>query len=233
VFESVDIGLFHFGIMAVESTVGGTVPDVNEFLTEGNLQIVGEVKTPIHYCVMTLPETDPREIRVAYSIPQALSLCQKYLSLRKIEGRPYYDAGAAARMLMRERPEASAVIAPRYAAEFYNLVCVEESVGEGKGDFTRYLVLAREGDQSKGTKCSVVFSTDHRAGALFEILREFADIGINLTKIESVPSRHDSGAYAFFLDFDGSTADPRVAAVIEKVRSTTQMFKFLGCYPAA
>ncbi len=233
VFEAVENGLLHYGIVPIESTPGGTVADVNAFLTETALQIVGEVKVPIRYCLMTLPETDPREIRVAYSHPQVLSNCQAYLTRKKVEARPYYDSGAAARMLMRERPEAAAVIASGFAAEFYNLVAVEDGIADYPRNFTRFLILAKEVDQPDGSKCSVVFSTDHRAGALFEILQEFADGGINLTRIESVPSRDDPASYVFFLDFDGFVTDPRVIRVLDRVKQKTRIFKFLGCYPAA
>ena len=233
VFEAVENGLLHYGVIPIESTLGGAVPDVNEFLTETTLKIVGEVKLPVRYCLMTLPETDPHEIRVVYSHRQMLSHCQGYLVRRKVEGRPYYDSGAAARMLMRDRPEASAVIGSSYAAEFYNLVCVEEGVEDRPGNFTRYLVLSGDDEQTDGTKASLVFSTDHRAGALFEILREFADLEINLTKIESVPNRNDPGSYVFFLDFDGSIKDPAVLAALERVKQKTKLYKFLGCYPAA
>lgn len=233
VFDAVENGLLHYGVIPIESTLGGLVPDVNEFLTETTLKIVGEVKIPIRYCLMTLPEIDPREIRAVYSHPQVLSHCQGFLARRKVEGRPYYDCGAAARMLMRDRPEASAVIASCFAAEFYNMVCVEEGVEDHPGNFTRFLILSRDGEQVEGTKASLVFSTDHKAGALFEILREFADVEINLTKIESVPNRNDPGSYIFFLDFDGSTKDPVVLEVLERVKQRTRIFKFLGCYPAA
>ena len=233
VFEAVENGLLQLGIVPIESTLGGTLPDVNTFLTETELKIVGEAKVNIRHRLMTLPETDPREIRVAYSHPQVLSNCQGFLARAKVEGRPYYDSGAAARMLMRERPEASAVIASAFAAEFYNLTIVVEEVEDNRDNFTRFLVLSREELAADGTKCSAVFSTDHRAGALFEVLREFADVGINLTRIESVPSRTDPGSYAFFLDFDGSTRDPKVLGVLDRVKERTRLYKFLGCYPAA
>jgi prephenate dehydratase len=162
-----------------------------------------------------------------------LSQCQGYLARRKVEGRPYYDSGAAARMLMRERPEASAVVAPRFAAGFYNLSVVEDGIEDYPGNFTRFLVLSKDAGQQDGSKCSVVFMTDNRVGALFEILREFADIGINLTRLESVPNRGDPGSYSFFLDFDSSIREPRVRDALERVRQKTRIYRFLGCYPAA
>lgn len=233
IFDAVENGLIHYGIVPIESTLGGTVPDVNQFLNGTRLQIAGEVKVATRYCLMTLAGTNPADIRVVYSQPQALSHCQKYLAAHKLEGRPYYDSGAAARMLMRERPEASAVIASAFAAEFYNLMCVAEGIEDEPGNFTRFLVLSGDAQQLDGTKCSIVFATDNKAGALFEILREFADVGINLTRIESVPNRQDPGNYVFFLDFDGTVADENVRRVLERVEAKTIVYRFLGCYREA
>ncbi|RPI28335.1 MAG: bifunctional chorismate mutase/prephenate dehydratase [Acidobacteria bacterium] len=232
IFDAVSSGLLHYGIAAVETTAGGTISDVNQFLMESALQIIGEVKSPIHYSVLALPETDPQEIRVVYSHRQALSQCQEYLSKHDLEGRPYYDAAGAAKMLLRERPKGSAAIASRFAAHFYNLAVVEENI-EDRVNITRYLVFSREAGERKGNKCSIVFSTEHKAGALFRVLREFADEGINLTRIESMPSREAPGNYVFFIDFHGSIDDPVVLRALQRVQNMAPFYRFLGCYPEA
>ncbi len=232
VFEAVDSGLLHYGVVPVENTLGETVPDVNEFLVDRDLQISGEVKLPIRYCLLALPKTDPHEIRLVYSSRQALSQCQKFLSARGLEGRPYYDAGGAAKMLLRERPKGSAAIASRFAADFYNLAVLEEGIEDNHNNLTRFLILSRSGG-SQGDKCSIVFATEHRAGTLFRVLKEFADEGINLTRIESVLHRDDPKDYLFFVDFNGSASDANVQRALERVRRMTRLFKFLGCYPEA
>ncbi len=233
VFRGVESGLLHFGIVPVESTIGGTVTDVNEYLVETELHVVGELRLPIRYCLLTLPETDPEELRVVYSHRQALSQCQKFLTRSKLEGRPYYDMAAAAKMLVQQRPEATGAISSDFSADFYHLKIVKRDVEDRPGNFTRFLVLAtRDGDET-GDKCSLVFVAEHKAGALFRILHEFADAGINLTRIESMPNRRDPGNYLFFLDFDGSSRDPKVIEVLERVRSKTVMYRFLGCYKSA
>jgi len=232
VFEAVDSGLLHYGVVPVENTLGETVPDVNEFLVDRDLQISGEVRLPIRYCLLALPETDPREIRLVYSSRQALSQCQKFLAGRGLEGRPYYDAAGAAKMLLRERPKGSAAIASRFAADFYNLAILEEGVEDHHNNMTRFLILSRSGGR-EGSKCSIVFATEHRAGTLFRVLKEFADEGINLTRIESVLHRDDPGNYLFFVDFHGSAEDENVQRALERVRKMTRLFKFLGCYPEA
>ncbi len=232
VFETVDAGLLHYGVVPVENTLGETVPDVNEFLVDRDLQISGEVKLPARYCLLALPETDPREIRLVYSSRHALSQCQNYLSARALEGRPYYDAAGAAKMLLRERPKGSAAIASRFAAEFYNLEILDEAIEDHHTNITRFLILSKAGGEG-GTKCSIVFATENKAGALFKVLKEFADEGINLTRIESVLNRDDPGSYLFFVDFHGSIRDEAVIRALGLVRKMTPLFKFLGCYPEA
>jgi prephenate dehydratase/chorismate mutase len=232
VFEAVESGLLHYGVIPVENTLGETVPDVNEFLVDRDLQISGEVKLPIRYCFLALPDTDPRDIRLAYSSRQALSQCQRFLTERGLEGRPYYDAAGAAKMLLRERPKGSAAIASRFAAEFYNLAVLDEAVEDHHGNITRFLMLSKTGGR-EGNKCSIVFATEDKAGTLFRVLKEFADEGINLTRIESVLNRDDPGNYLFFVDFNGSIRDEAVQRALERVRAMTRLFKFLGCYPEA
>ena len=233
VFRGVEARLFHFGIVPVESTLGGTFTEVNEFLIRADLKIVGEVRLPVHYHLLTLPETDPTEIRVVYSHRQTLSHCRRFIQERRLETRLYYDMAAAAKMLVQERPEGSAVIASEFCANFYNLQIVASNIEDVPGHVTRYVVVARPETappKDQGNKCSIVFVAEHRAGALFRILEEFADRGLNLTRIESMPNRLDPLNYIFFLDFYGSDQDPEVVEVLERVRQKTSMFRFLGCY---
>ncbi len=232
IFEAVDSGLLHYGVVPVENTLGETVPDVNEFLVDRDLHISGEVKLPIRYCLLALPETNPREIRLVYSSRHALSQCQIYLTGHSLEGRPYYDEAGAAKMLLRERPKGSAAIGSRFASEFYNLAVLDESIEDHHNNISRFLILSKS-VSSKGNKCSIVFATEDRPGALFKVLKEFSDEGINLTRIESVLNRDDPGNYLFFVDFHGSIGDEAVGRALEKVRNRTPLFKFLGCYPEA
>ncbi len=232
VFEAVDSGLLHYGVVPVENTLGESVPDVNEFLVDRNLLISGEVKLPVRYCLLALPDADPHEIRLAYSSRHALSQCQKYLTEHALEGRPYYDEAGAAKMLLRERPKGSAAIASRFAAEFYNLAVLDEGIEDHHNNITRFLMLSKTGG-NEGNKCSIAFSTEDKPGTLFKVLKEFADEGINLTRIESVLNRDDPGNYLFFADFHGSLRDERVRHALERVGKMTPLFKFLGCYPEA
>jgi len=230
VFEGVEEGHLDLGVVPVENSLGGAITQVNELLIETNLKVVGEVKIPVHHCLLTLPETDYREIRVVYSHPQALTQCRDFLARNHLEPRPYYDTAGAARMLGTDRPKAAAAIASELCAEIYNLEIIKDEIEDHEENKTRFLVLSKRALEEPGTKCSIIFSTVHRAGALFEILRIFAEAEINLTRIESMPNREDPGNYYFFLDFEGDINEENIKNVLDEVVKNTIIYKFLGCY---
>jgi len=236
VFDEVINRQLDFGIVPVENSLEGAVTQVNDLLVETDvtkIKIVGEVKIPIHHCLLALPGTDYREIKVVYSHPQALAQCRKFLSRHKLESRPYYDTAGAAMMLSREKPKAAAAIASKLCAELYNLEVLFEGIEDNETNSTRFLILSNKESNEAGNKCSVIFSTEHKAGALFAVLKIFSDAGLNLTRIESRPIRNDPGKYAFLLDFQGSDRDQKVISALEKAKKETVIFKFLGCYNEA
>ncbi|MBU0532816.1 prephenate dehydratase [Candidatus Micrarchaeota archaeon] len=233
VFEGVRKNQLDFGLVPVENSLEGAVTQVNDLLVETDLSIVGEINTPITHCLLALPETDYREIRVVYSHPQALAQCRKFISRNKLEPRPFYDTAGAAKMLSKEKPRAASAVASKLCAELYNLEIIKENIEDTDTNSTRFILLSKEKSSEKGDKCSVIFSTKHQAGALFSVLELFAKAEINLTRIESRPIRTDPGNYAFLLDFQGSDEDGKVIEILEKTKEKTSMYKFLGCYREA
>ncbi len=230
VFEGVASGALDLGVVPVENYLGGTVAQVNELLVETDLHVTGEILLPVHHCLLALPETDYREIRVVYSHPQALAQCRAFIERHGFEARPFYDTAGAARMLFHERPEGTAVIAGELCGALYHLESVKADIEDCDTNVTRFLVLSREPNQAEADKCSIHFSAEHKAGALFEVLEMFAEKGINLTRIESMPRGLDPGNYVFFLDFEGSGREPEVQAVLEEVEERTTRFRNLGSY---
>jgi prephenate dehydratase/chorismate mutase len=228
VFDAVRDGLFDFGIVPVENTLGGIVGPVNSILINTDLKIVAAVDMPISHCLLAVPGADHREIRSAYSQSQALAQCRNFLARNKLEPRPYYDTAGAARMIAQERRRDTAAIANRFAAEIYDLEIIKDEIQDSENNRTRFLVIAKESSPRAGNKCSAVFSTEDKAGALFKTLEIFARADINLTRIESVPNK--PGDYAIFLDFDGSDADERVAKAISEASGVARDFRVLGCY---
>jgi prephenate dehydratase/chorismate mutase len=228
VFEGVDSGPYDYGIVPVENTLGGVVGEVNELLINTKLHVVGAIELPIHLCLLTLPGTDHREIRTAYSHPQALAQCRHFLARNKLEPVQCHDTAGAARMLMEKELKSSSAIASKLSAELYGLEIIKEDIEDLERNMTRFLVLSKEENREGGNKCSIIFSTEHKAGTLFSVLEVFARKNINLTRIESIPN--EPGNYAFFLDFIGSNKDDKVLRALEKVKEITSNFKLMGCY---
>jgi len=230
VFEGVEKGILDLGIVPVENSLGGAVARVNELLIKTSLKVIACIKLRINHCLLTLPEYDFREIRVVYSHPQALSQCRDFLKQKRLEARPFYDTAGAAKMLAEKRPEMAAAVAGRLAAELYNLKILKQSIEDNSSNYTRFFVIAKEEIIKHGDKCSIVFSTSHRAGTLFSVLKIFAEAGINLTRIESLPCREDPGQYVFFLDFQCRNKSTSIDCILQEVKQKTEMFKYLGCY---
>ncbi|MDA3901146.1 MAG: prephenate dehydratase [Spirochaetes bacterium] len=228
VFSGVESGLYDYGIVPIENTLGGVVSQTNDLMIHSNLFVVGAVELEIHHCLMALPGTDHRDIRLVYSHQQALAQCRNFLSRHNLEGVSFYNTAGAAKMLMQEKPKASAVIASRLAADIYNLEIIKENIEDLDTNRTRFLIISKEENSVKGEKCSVLFSTAHKAGTLFHVLEIFAKESINLTRIESIPNK--PGTYVFFLDFEGDKNDPKVQNVLNQMCEITGEFRFMGCY---
>lgn len=233
VFDGVESGQLDLGIVPVENSLEGAVTQVNDLLIERNVRVVGEVRVPIKHCLLAVPGTDHREIRLVYSHPQALAQCRDFIARNKLGARPFYDTAGAAKMVSKERNRANAAIASKICADIYSLDVIKENLADNASNSTRFLVISKGSGPANGNKCSIIFSTKHEAGALFLVLELFADAKINLTRIESRPSRKNVGQYAFLLDFLGSDTDSKVKEVLSAVKGKSAAYKFLGCYAEA
>jgi prephenate dehydratase/chorismate mutase len=232
VFRGVEDGYFDMGVVPVENSLEGAVTQVNDLLTTTDLKVTGEIKVAVNHCLLATEATDYREIRVVYSHPQALAQCRNFLMRNKLEPHPYYDTAGAAKMLARENPKAAAAIASALCAELYDLEIIKEGIEDGPSNSTRFLLLSRMPSENGGTKTSIIFAVAHEAGQLYGVLRLFAEANINLTRIASMPLRSDPSNYSFFLDFEGSEKEEKVARVLHKMQEMTISMKFLGSYPA-
>jgi prephenate dehydratase len=232
VFRGVEEGYLDLGVVPVENSLEGAVTQVNDLLTTTSLKVIGEAKVTVHHCLLATEESDYREIRQVYSHPQALAQCRNFLMRNNLEPRPYYDTAGAAKMLARENPKAAAAIASSLSADLYNLEIIKEGIEDGPSNSTRFLLLSREAFANGGDKTSVIFATPHEAGRLFAVLQLFADAQINLTRIASMPLRSEPDNYCFFLDFEGSEKDDKVAEIMKEMKKHTISLKNLGSYPA-
>lgn len=233
VFDGVRSGTFDQGVVPVENSLAGSVTIVNDLLISSDLHIIGEILLPVHHCLCVPPDTDYRDIRVVYSHPKALEQCRKFIERRGYEARSSYDTAGAARMLAEQQPKATAAIASRHSADIYGLSVILENIEDHPSNRTRFVVLSRESVAADGDKCSIRFTTPDTAGALFEILRGFAEDGITLTRIESRPANDFPGRAAFLLDFKSPLSDPKIQRRLAQLAKEAPGYKFLGCYREA
>lgn len=232
VLEAVFAGGVEVGIVPVENSLEGAVTAVMDLLLRLNVVIVGEVNLPIRHCLVGRGEG---EIKVILSHPQALAQCRQYLREHypNAEVRTTGSTSHAAR-LAQEFPEMAA-IAGQDAAERYGLSILAREIQDASDNVTRFIVTGREGIATTGRdKTSLIMYLDKdRPGALFSILEEFARRNINLTRIESRPSRKGLGDYYFYIDLEGHLHDRTVGQAVAAVKEKAAMIRVLGSYPRA
>lgn len=225
--EGVVEGIYDYGTVPVENKLTGTINETNELLIANQLQIVGALEMPVQHCLLSIPGSSLEQIRKVYSHPQALAQCRRYLKAQGIEPVPFYDTAGAARMVAETELENIAAIASPLAARLYNLHILSENIADYPANSTRFLILGLQ-PVNGGDKCTILFSTAHKAGTLYKVLEIFANASINLTRIESAPLPPER--FVFFLDFLGSEQDEKVQSALAAVQKITTDFKLLGCY---
>ena len=235
VFAGVTNGTLDFGIIPVENSIAGNVNIALDLLMDMDteLSVIEEIVLPVHHCLLALPETDYREIRVVYSHPMALLQCNGFISRNGLEARPFYDTAGAAKMIAKERPVGGAAIASRLCAEKYGLEVLKENIEDDENNTTRFLLIAKtkSNENITGNKCSMILSTAHKPGALSSVLKIFSEHNVNLTRIESRPMKHETRKVAFLIDFQGSILDKNIADMLDRIKKDVVYFRLLGCYP--
>lgn len=233
VFESVYSGQAEYGVVPVENSNEGVVSYTLDMFMDYDLKISGEVVLKISHNLLSL-SGDRSKIKKIYSHPQPTAQCRKWLE-RNMAGIPVVEAASTAKAAeTASREEDAAAIASEVAAKIYDLHFVERHIEDFKDNYTRFLVISWEPSKKTGRdKTSIMFSTKHRPGALFTILEPFKAARINLTKIESRPSKRKAWEYIFFVDMSGHADDRKVRKAIEEVKEGCLYLKVLGSYPSS
>jgi prephenate dehydratase len=229
VFDGVERGAFDRGVVPVENSLGGDVVDVSDLLIERDVAVIGEIVVPIRQCLLALPGSPLARLRTVYSHPQALVQCRRFIETNGLDAQPLYDTAGAARWLLFDGVRTAGVIASPLAATLYGLDVVADGVADDPGNETRFVVIARAPGPG-GNKCSVVLTTEDRAGALAAALGVFAAHGINLSRIESRPTRVRAGTYAFLIDFLGEPDRANVQDALRALAAQSVSLKVLGFY---
>jgi chorismate mutase/prephenate dehydratase len=233
--EAVASGAADYGMLPVENTTAGSINEAYDLLAQTSLSVVGEEVLRVEHCLIGLPDATLDDIRRVFSHPQALPQCSNFLAgLRDCALQAFTDTAMSVQKVRDEGDLHQAAVASERAAALYGLKVLARNVENQKGNFTRFMVVARAPlalDERIVCKTSLIFSTRHEQGALVRCLNVIADCGLNLTKLESRPRPNSPFEYLFYVDFEGNLQSEAVQQALEGMRAHTNYLKVLGSYP--
>jgi len=232
VFEVVETGQATVGVVPVENSLAGAVPETLDCFLQTELQIIDELYQPIVHCL--LANCSMKEIRRLHTHPQAFVQCQRWVREHLPAVDVIHQSSTAAAAKAAAAEEKSAAIAPCEAAEAYGLQVLQRGIQDAANNRTRFFVIGRGQARPTGKdKTSLLFTTRHEAGALHQALTPLRVYGINMTMIQSRPVPGRLWEYVFFVDIEGHAEEERVRRAIEDMGALTPRIVVLGSYPAA
>ena len=227
------------GVVAIENAIEGSVnATIDTLAFDLDLRIQRELVIPVQLNLLARPGTGLADITAVTSIPVATAQCRRFLH-DKLEGIPHLVANStaeAARTVGEGSDPGLAAIGTALAAKMYGLDIIAEDVEDHPGNETRFVAVARSGipaPTGHDKTTIVVFQRADRPGSLLAILQEFAARAINLTRLESRPTKRGLGDYCFIIDLEGHVADEVVGDCLRDLKSKVADVKYLGSYPAA
>ena len=230
VFNRVESGDCDYGVVPIENSIEGVVTHTMDLLVESDLKICSQVLLNVTHQLMSKGQMS--QIKDVYSHPQVLGQCRQWLmkNCPKANLIPVVSTTKAAQMVVNKKN--AACIASQVAASLYGLNILKKNIQDSAHNITRFLVISTMDVPPTGhDRTSLVFSIKDKVGALHAMLTPFMKHKINLTKIESRPSKKKAWDYYFFVDCEGHQSDPRVARALSQLEGMCKFLKILGSYP--
>jgi prephenate dehydratase len=225
-------------VIPIENTLHGSVHENYDHLLHFDAEIVAETHVRIAHNLIVPPGVAFKDVRKVYSHPVALNQCLKFFAANpQLERVSFYDTAGSVKMITEDRPVQAAAIASSVAAGIYGAKILKRNIEDDPSNFTRFFLLRRPGHKkqkpqsSSQWKTSLVFTTRNIPGALFRSLSAFALRDINLSKIESRPLKGKPWEYLFYVDFLGSTEEPKVQKALGHLAELADFLRVLGTYP--
>lgn len=233
VFREVAAGNADYGVVPIENSTEGVVTHTLDLLQDSDVPICGEVSVDIELCLLSRSGR-AGDVRRILSHSHALGQCRRWLAAHYPNAAvEEVSSTAQAAREARSDPEVAAV-SSRLAGDVYRLRIVQANIADNHDNITRFFVIGDNPPMPTGEdKTSIVFAANDRVGVLHDLLAPFAKHGINLTKIESRPSRQKAWEYVFFIDFRGHQQEPRVKQGLEQLADDCVFLKVLGSYPSS
>lgn len=233
VFAEVQKDRADYGVVPIENSTEGIVNHTLDMFVESTLSICAEIQLPIsHYLLGRAVEYRRGAVRTLFTHYQALAQCAQWVETHW-PGLKVIDCSSTAEAAKRaSQTPRSVAIASRLAADLYSLDVLESRIEDSVQNFTRFYVIGKTEPAKTGQdKTSIMFSIKDRVGALFDMLVPFKRHGLNMTKIESRPTRQRAWEYIFFVDFLGHRSEPRVQKALHRLERSCAFLKVLGSYP--
>ena len=234
VFRAVENDEVQFGVVPVENSLEGSISRTYDLLLDSSLKVCGEIDLRVVHCLIGTPKARLDLIKKVYSHPQALGQCKTFLRQLGCQLISTYDTAGSVKIIKERGTTDSGAIASARAAEIYGMKILAREIEDNPNNFTRFFILSKQDSPPSGSdKTSVVFSVKHKPGTLYESIKAFAARNINLTKVESRPTRQKPWEYNFYLDFEGHREDGASQEVLANLERNSLFVKVLGSYPKA
>jgi prephenate dehydratase len=233
VFEGVKTAQLDLGIVPIENSLAGSIYANYDLLLHYDLHIIGETQVRVEHCLIANAGVELADVKLVQSHPQALLQCAHTLNKLGVQTKAAYDTAGSVRALRDSGARDEAAIASRLAAEIYGMNILQAGVEDDPENYTRFLLLNTEpiADPAGDAKTSIVFSLQHRPGALFRAMACFALRDVDLTKIESRPIHGSPWQYRFYLDFIGSQHQGAGQRALSHLGELASDLRILGTYP--
>ncbi len=230
VFSEVTRNRADYGVVPVENSTEGVVTHTLDMFVDSELKIVAQIILSIQYCLAGNCKRD--KVRRLYAHPQALAQCRGWVQNNLPDAEIIETSSNARSAALAARERNSAAITGSLAADRYELDVLETDIQDNSANATRFLVLGRQCSPPSGRdRTSFMLSINHEVGALYNALSPFRRYRLNMTKIESRPSKRKAWEYFFFVDCEGHVSDRKVQSAIAHLQKHCNLVKILGSYP--